>query len=112
MKKIEMIIRPEKIDGIRDALVEAGIRGMSVEEVRGPGRERDHTERFRDTEYRPDLLPKLKIEIVVADGMVEGAIAVLLKSANAGKPGDGKIFISTVHEAIRIRTEETDESAL
>ncbi len=112
MKKIEAIIRPQSIDDVREALLEAGIKGMTVFEVRGIGRQKGHTELYRGSEYKIDFLPKLKIEIVVADKDLETAIKTILKVTKTGKIGDGKIFISTIEEAIRIRTEETDDSAL
>ncbi len=112
MKKIEAIIRPHKLDEVREALMEAGVRGMTVQEVRGLGRQRGHTEVYRGSEYKIDLLPKIKIEIVVADGHAEQVIAAILRVGKTGEVGDGKIFVSSVEEAIRIRTEEAGDSAV
>jgi nitrogen regulatory protein P-II 1 len=112
MKKIEAIIRPHKLDEVREALMEAGVRGMTVQEVRGLGRQRGHTEVYRGSEYKIDLLPKIKIEIVVADEHAEQVIAAILRVGKTGEVGDGKIFVSSVEEAIRIRTEEAGDSAV
>jgi len=112
MKKIEAIIRPHKLDEVREALMEAGVRGMTIHEVRGMGRQKGHTEVYRGSEYKVDLLPKIKIEIVVSEAHVEGVIATILKAGKTGAVGDGKIFVSSVEEAIRIRTEETGEGAV
>ena len=112
MKKIEAIIRPHAVDDIREALLEAGYRGMTVSEVKGFGRQKGHTEVYRGAEYLVDFLPKIKLEIVVADKMVEKAISIIIKYSKSGQVGDGKIFIYTVDEAIRVRTEETGEDAL
>ena len=112
MKKIEAIIKPFKLEEVKDALAEIGIDGMTVSEVKGFGRQKGHTEIYRGSEYVVDFLPKIKIEVVLADGSLEQAIAVIIKAAKTGKIGDGKIFISTVEEAVRIRTEETGEKAV
>ena len=112
MKKIEAIIRPHKVEDVREALVELGVRGMTIIEVRGMGRQKGHTEVYRGSEYQIDFLPKIKLEVVVADRLLDGAIAAILKSAKTGNIGDGKVFVSTIDEAIRVRTEEVGESAL
>jgi len=112
MKKIEAIVKPFKLEEVKDALAEVGIEGMTVCEVKGFGRQKGHTEIYRGSEYTVDFLPKIKIEIVVADGQVNGTMAAILKSAKTGKIGDGKIFISAVEEAVRIRTEEKGDAAL
>jgi len=112
MKKIEAILRPHTVDDIREALLEAGYRGMTVTEVKGFGRQKGHTEVYRGAEYLVDFLPKIKLEIVAADKMVEKAISIIIKYSKSGQVGDGKIFIYTVDEAIRVRTEETGEDAL
>jgi nitrogen regulatory protein P-II 1 len=112
MKKLEAIIQPSRLDAVKDALREIGVDGMTVSEVRGHGRQQGHTEVYRGREYTVDLLPKIKIEMVVADKLVEPAIDSILKTARTGKIGDGKIFLSTVEEAIRIRNDERGESAL
>lgn len=112
MKKIEAIIKPFKLEDVRDALQEAGIQGMSVAEVKGFGRQKGHTEVYRGAEYTVDFLPKLKLELVVADHQVDSAVAAIIRGAKTGKIGDGKIFISRIDEAIRIRTEERGESAV
>lgn len=112
MKKIEAIIRPFKLDDVRDGLQEIGIYGMTISEVRGFGRQKGHTETYRGAEYQIDTLPKLKIEIVAADHMVEPVIDVIIKFAETGQVGDGKIFILPVEDAIRIRTEESGDDAL
>ena len=112
MKKIEAYIKPFKLDEVRDALTELGLAGMSVGEVRGFGRQRGHTEVYRGSEYQVDFLPKTKIEIVVPDEEVDRAIEAILSAARTGQVGDGKIFVVPVEQAIRIRTGETDESAI
>ena len=112
MKKIEAIIRPFKLDDVRDGLQEIGMYGMTISEVRGFGRQKGHTETYRGAEYQIDTLPKLKIEIVAADQMVEPVIDVIIKFAETGQVGDGKIFILPVEDAIRIRTEESGDDAL
>ncbi len=112
MKKIEAIIKPFKMEDVKEALAEVGIEGMTVSEVKGFGRQKGHTEIYRGSEYTVDFLPKVKFEIVVADAAVEKAIAAISKSAKTGKIGDGKIFVLPVESAIRIRTEETNEDAI
>jgi len=112
MKKIEAIIKPFKLEEVKDALGELGIQGMSVCEVKGFGRQKGHTEIYRGSEYTVDFLPKLKIEIVLSDDQVQAACAAIMKSAKTGKIGDGKIFVLPVEEAIRIRTEETGDRAV
>ena len=112
MKKIEAIIKPFKLEEVKDALGEVGITGMTVSEVKGFGRQKGHTEIYRGSEYTVDFLPKIKIEIVLADAQVESAVAVIIKSAKTGKIGDGKVFVSGIEEAIRIRTEEKGDHAL
>ena len=112
MKKIEAIIKPFKLEEVKEALAEVGVQGMTVTEVKGFGRQKGHTEIYRGSEYTVDFLPKVKIEIVVDDGQAESVAAVIVKSANTGKIGDGKVFISTVEQAIRIRTGETGSSAV
>ena len=112
MKKIEAIIKPFKIEEVKDALSELGIEGMTVTEVKGFGRQKGHTEIYRGSEYTVDFLPKLKLEVVLADGAVEGAIGAIIASAKTGKIGDGKIFVLPVENAIRIRTEEIGEQAV
>mgnify|MGYP001604748287 CR=1 FL=1 len=112
MKKIEAIIRPHKLDEVRDALQEAGYRGLTVTEVKGYGRQMGHNEIYRGSEYSINFLPKVKIEIVCAETKADKAIDLILKLAKTGEVGDGKIFVSTVDEVIRVRTEETGEEAL
>ena len=112
MKKIEAIIKPFKLDEIKDALGEIGITGMTVVEVKGFGRQKGHTEIYRGSEYTVDFLPKIKLELVVSDEQLEAAIGTIVKTAKTGKIGDGKVFISTIDEAIRIRTEEKGDKAV
>ena len=112
MKKIEAIIRPFKLDDVRDGLQDIGIRGMTISEVKGFGRQKGHTETFRGAEYHIDTLPKIKIEVVVADHLVEAAVDVVIKFARTGQVGDGKIFVIPIEEIIRIRTGESGENAL
>ncbi len=112
MTKVETIIQPSKFDAVKDALREIGVEGMTVSEVRGHGRQKGHTEVYRGSEYTVDLLPKIKIEMVVADALADSAVQAILKTAKTGKIGDGKIFLSKVNEAIRIRNEERGDSAL
>ncbi len=112
MKKIEAIIKPFKLDEVREALSAVGVAGLTVTEVKGFGRQKGHTELYRGAEYVVDFLPKVKIELVVADGLVEQAIEAILKSARTGKIGDGKIFVTPVEQVIRIRTGETGEAAI
>ena len=112
MKKIEAIIKPFKLEDVKDALEEAGIAGMTVTEVKGFGRQKGHTEIYRGSEYTVDFLPKVKLELVVADDRVDTALAAIIKAAKTGKIGDGKVFVSKVEEAVRIRTDERGESAV
>ena len=112
MKKIEAIIKPFKLEEVKDALAEIGVEGMTVSEVKGFGRQKGHTEIYRGSEYTVDFLPKIKIEVVVIDGIVEAAASAIVKAAKTGKIGDGKVFISPVDEAVRIRTEETGDKAV
>jgi nitrogen regulatory protein PII len=112
MKKIEAIIKPFKLDEVREALSEIGVTGLTVTEVKGFGRQKGHTELYRGAEYVVDFLPKMKIELVVADGTVEQAIEAIIKAARTGKIGDGKIFVTGVEQVVRIRTGETDEAAI
>jgi nitrogen regulatory protein PII len=112
MKKIEAIVKPFKLEEVKDALGEVGITGMTVSEVKGFGRQKGHTEIYRGSEYTVDFLPKVKIELVLPDTQADSAVAVIVKSAKTGKIGDGKVFISDIEEAIRIRTEEKGEMAV
>ncbi|MDP2805739.1 MAG: P-II family nitrogen regulator [Gallionellaceae bacterium] len=112
MKKIEAIIKPFKLDEVREALSELGVSGLTVTEVKGFGRQKGHTELYRGAEYVVDFLPKIKIEIVVTSEMLDTAIDAIVKVARTGKIGDGKIFVSSVEQVIRIRTGETDASAV
>tara|TARA_B100001250_G_C19480722_1_gene648580 strand:- start:235 stop:573 length:339 start_codon:yes stop_codon:yes gene_type:complete len=112
MKKIEAIIKPFKLEEVKDALAEIGVVGMSVSEVKGFGRQKGHTEIYRGSEYTVDFLPKVKIETVVADGTVDDAIQAISKAAATGKIGDGKIFVQPIEQAIRIRTGESGEEAV
>ncbi|AJA44197.1 nitrogen regulatory protein P-II [Frischella perrara] len=112
MKKIEAIVKPFKLDDIREALADQGITGMTVTEVKGFGRQKGHTELYRGAEYMVDFLPKVKIEIVVTDEIVEMCIETIMKTAQTGKIGDGKIFVYDVKQVIRIRTGEMDEAAI
>jgi nitrogen regulatory protein P-II 1 len=112
MKKIEAIIKPFKLEEVKDALGEIGIEGMTVTEVKGFGRQKGHTEIYRGSEYTVDFLPKIKLELVLADTSVDPAVQAILKSAKTGKIGDGKIFVSAVDQAIRIRTEEKGNQAV
>ncbi|MBI1842909.1 MAG: P-II family nitrogen regulator [Verrucomicrobia bacterium] len=112
MKKIEAIIKPFKLEEVKDALSDVGIEGMTVTEVKGFGRQKGHTEIYRGSEYTVDFLPKIKLELVIADGQVTPAVNAIVKAAKTGKIGDGKIFVSNVEEAIRIRTEEKGEAAV
>jgi nitrogen regulatory protein P-II 1 len=112
MKKIEVIIKPFKLEDVKDALVEVGITGMSVYDVKGYGRQQGHSELYRGAEYVVDFLPKIKIDIVVKDDMVESVINAIVGSAKTGKIGDGKIFVSSLDEVVRIRTEERGSEAV
>ena len=112
MKKIDAVIKPFKLDEVREALSEIGVSGLTVTEVKGFGRQKGHTELYRGAEYVVDFLPKVKIEIVVADNMLEQAIEAIVKAARTGKIGDGKIFVTSVEQVVRIRTGEINESAI
>jgi len=112
MKKIEAIIKPFKLDDVKEALVDMGIAGMTVSEVKGYGRQQGHTELYRGAEYVIDFIPKIKLEIVVSASNVDSAIEAIVESARTGKIGDGKIFVSDIEKTIRIRTGEEDEEAL
>ena len=112
MKKVEAIIKPFKLDDVKQALHEIGVQGMTVVEAKGFGRQRGHTELYRGAEYVVDFLPKLKIEIIVPDSSVDSAVEAICASANSGKIGDGKIFVSDIGEVVRIRTRERGEMAL
>jgi nitrogen regulatory protein P-II 1 len=112
MKKIEAIIKPFKLEDVKDALSALGVEGMTVSEVKGFGRQKGHTEIYRGSEYTVDFLPKIKIEVVLADSMVTSAVDAVVKAAKTGKIGDGKVFVSNIENAIRIRTEETGEQAV
>ena len=111
MKKIEAIIKTFKLEEVKDALAEIGVEGMTVTEVKGFGRQKGHTEIYRGSEYTVDFLPKIKVEVVLGDALIDSAVAAIVKAAKTGKIGDGKVFVSDVHEAVRIRTEETGEKA-
>jgi nitrogen regulatory protein PII len=112
MKKIEAIIKPFKMSEVKDALHEIGIQGMTVTEVKGFGRQKGHTEIYRGSEYTVDFLPKIKIEIVIADNLKDAAVQAIIKGAKTGKIGDGKIFVYAIDETVRIRTEERGDSAV
>ena len=112
MKKIEAIIKPFKLNEVKAALHEIGIQGMTVTEVKGFGRQKGHTEIYRGSEYTVDFLPKVKIETVLPESLVQQAVEVIIKAAKTGKIGDGKVFVSTIDEAFRIRTEESGENAV
>lgn len=112
MKKIEAIIKPFKLQDVKDALNEIGIQGMTVTEVKGFGRQKGHTEIYRGSEYTVDFLPKVKVETVVADGQVNQAIEAVIKAAKTGKIGDGKVFVTSIEDAYRIRTDERGDSAV
>ena len=112
MKKIEAIIKPFKLEDVKEALSGIGVEGMTVSEVKGFGRQKGHTEIYRGSEYTVDFLPKIKIEIVLADSQVTAAVDAIVKSAKTGKIGDGKVFVSPIENAVRIRTEETGEQAV
>ena len=112
MKKIEAIIKPFKLEEVKEALQKAGVRGMTISDVKGMGRQKGHTELYRGSEYLVDFLPKVRIETVVPDALVDEAVAAIVESAQTGKIGDGKVFISPVDDAVRIRTGERDDEAL
>ena len=112
MKKIEAVVKPFKLDEVREALAEVGVTGLTVTEVKGFGRQKGHTELYRGSEYQIDFLPKIKLEVVVPDRLAEKVIETILKTAKTGQVGDGKIFISDVEDAVRVRTGESGEDAL
>ncbi|NMG47242.1 P-II family nitrogen regulator [Azoarcus communis] len=112
MKKIEAIIKPFKLDEVREALSKVGITGLTVTEVKGFGRQKGHTELYRGAEYVVDFLPKIKVEIVITDDIVDQTVEAIIKAAQTGKIGDGKIFVSSVEQVVRIRTGETNEAAI
>ena len=112
MKKIEAIIKPFKLEDVKEALSSLGVEGMTVSEVKGFGRQKGHTEIYRGSEYTVDFLPKIKIEVVLSDARADGAVEAIVKAAKTGKIGDGKVFVSAIENAIRIRTEETGEQAV
>jgi nitrogen regulatory protein P-II 1 len=112
MKKIEAIFKPFKLDEVREALSEIGVSGLTVTEVKGFGRQKGHTELYRGAEYVVDFLPKVKVEVVVPDKLLDQAIDAIVKAARTGKIGDGKIFVTSVEQVLRIRTGETDEAAI
>ena len=112
MKKVEAIIKPFKLEEVKEALSALGLEGMTVSEVKGFGRQKGHTEIYRGSEYTVDFLPKIKIEVVLSDSLVEQAVNAIVKAARTGKIGDGKIFVSPIENATRIRTEETGEAAV
>ena len=112
MKKIEAVVKPFKLDEVREALSEIGVTGLTVTEVKGFGRQKGHTELYRGAEYVVDFLPKVKVELIVADALVERAIEAIVKAARTGKIGDGKIFVTPVEQVVRIRTGESGEAAV
>ena len=112
MKKVEAIIKPFKLEDVKEALASLGVEGMTVSEVKGFGRQKGHTEIYRGSEYTVDFLPKIKIEIVLVDDLVDKAVEAIVKSAKTGKIGDGKVFVSPIENAVRIRTEEKGEHAV
>jgi nitrogen regulatory protein PII len=112
MKKIDAIIKPFKLEDVKEALAEIGVEGMTVTEVKGFGRQKGHTEIYRGSEYTVDFLPKIKIEVVLPDNLVNAAVEAIVKGAKTGKIGDGKVFVSPVENAVRIRTAETGEAAV
>ena len=112
MQKIEAVLQPSKLDVVKDALVELGISGMTISDVRGHGRQKGHTEFYRGREYSTDLLPKVKLELVVLDDMVDKVIQAIVSAAKTGKIGDGKIFVTRIDQAIRIRNDERGETAI
>jgi nitrogen regulatory protein P-II 1 len=112
MKKIEAVIRPFKLDDVREALSEIGVRGMTLTEVKGYGRQKGHTEMYRGSEYKIDFLPKIKIEIIAKDSMADNIVSTIIKAAKTGEVGDGKIFVSTIDDVVRVRTEESGDDAI
>jgi nitrogen regulatory protein P-II 1 len=112
MKKVEAVLKPFKLDEVREALSDIGVTGLTVTEVKGFGRQKGHTELYRGAEYVVDFLPKVKVEVIIADALVERAIEAIIKAARTGKIGDGKIFVTNVEQAVRIRTGESGEAAV
>ena len=112
MKRVEAIIKPFKLEEVKDALSDIGVEGMTVTEVKGFGRQKGHTEIYRGSEYTVDFLPKIKLELVLPDGRVDAAVAAIVKAAKTGKIGDGKVFVSAVDDAVRIRTDEKGDAAV
>ena len=112
MKKVEAIIKPFKLEEVKDSLAEIGVEGMTITEVKGFGRQKGHTEIYRGSEYTVDFLPKIKLELVLPDNRIDAAIAAIVKAAKTGKIGDGKVFVSKIDDAIRIRTEEKGDTAV
>ena len=112
MKKVEAIIKPFKLEEVKEALAGLGVEGMTVSEVKGFGRQKGHTEIYRGSEYTVDFLPKIKIEVVIGDSLVDNAVDAIVKAARTGKIGDGKVFVSAIENAVRIRTEEKGEHAV
>lgn len=112
MKKIEAIIKPFKLEEVKDSLAEIGIEGMTITEVKGFGRQKGHTEIYRGSEYTVDFLPKIKLEVVIGDAKLDAAVLAIIRAAKTGKIGDGKVFVSTIDDAVRIRTEERGEQAV
>ena len=112
MKKVEAIIKPFKLEEVKDALAEIGVEGMTITEVKGFGRQKGHTEIYRGSEYTVDFLPKIKLELVLPDSQIDAAIAAIVKAAKTGKIGDGKVFVSKIEDAIRIRTKKKSDSAV
>ena len=112
MKKVEAIIKPFKLEDVKSALTELGIQGLTISEVKGFGRQKGHTEIYRGSEYAVDFLPKIKVEVVLADAQVAAVVAAIVKAAKTGKIGDGKIFVSSIESVLRIRTGETGEQAV
>ncbi len=112
MTKLEAVIQPARLDAVKEALIELGVEGMTISDVRGHGRQKGHTENYRGREYTVDLLPKVKLEIVLADDRVDATVGAILKGASTGKIGDGKIFLTKISEAIRIRNQERGAAAL
>ena len=112
MQKIEAVLQPSKLDAVKDALVELGISGMTITDVRGHGRQKGHTEFYRGREYSTDLLPKVKLELVVVDDMVEKVVQAIVSAAKTGKIGDGKIFVTRIDQAVRIRNDDRGETAI
>jgi Nitrogen regulatory protein PII len=112
MKKVEAIIKPFKLEEVKDALAEVGIEGMTITEVKGFGRQKGHTEIYRGSEYTVDFLPKIKLEVVIPDNRLDAAVSAIVRTAKTGKIGDGKVFVSSIDDAIRIRTEEKGDNAV